>query len=296
MVVAAAALWGSLGVFGKLLYARGITPLEVASIRAAVGFVALAVWLLPRPSSVAVKAGDLPRLALVGIGAFALFSLLFFATVERTTVGVAAALLYTAPGWVVLMAWALDRERPGRIGLSALGLVLLGVALVTGAARSVLAGGAPLGAAAIALGLGSGLTYGLFTVLGKRLLSRYAPLPTTFYTFGFAALALGLLAPPWGPPLRDPGSIPLLLLMGLLPTLAAYVLYFEGLRRMRAGSAAMLATTEPVVAALLGAALLGDALSADRVAGVALIVAAALLVARRGRAVTPAPPPAAPAR
>ncbi len=45
----------------------------------------------------------------------------------------------------------------------------------------------------------------------------------------------------------------------------------------------MLAAVEPVIAALLAAFVLGEALDATRVAGIALIAVAAALLAREGK-------------
>jgi len=279
MVLGAASLWGTLGLFGKLLYEKGLTPLELASVRAAVGTLGLAAWAAPAPARLRIRPRDLPFFALYGVVAVALFQWLYFEAVERTSLANAAALLYTAPAFVVLLArLSGDRELTPR-QLVALGMVLVGVFLVTGAAAA-LTGGTRIGPAALAFGLASGLTYGLYTVLGKRALQRHDPIRTVFWAFAFGALAISLTAPPWRPFVEHPAATPLLVLLGLLPTLAAYLLYINALRRLPAPTAAMLATVEPVVATLIGVAVLDEPLGAGQAVGVALIVGAALLLAR----------------
>jgi len=292
MVLAAASLWGTLGYFGRRLYPLGITPLELASVRASIGVLGLALWAARAPAFLRVRPRDLPFFALYGAIAVALFQWLYFATIERTTLANAAALLYTAPAFVVLLARAAGDEGITRPQLGALAMVLAGVFLVTGAAASLVGGGGRISAAALALGLASGLTYGLYTVFGKRALARYDAVQTVFWAFAFGALALSLAAPPWRPFIARPAAAPLLVALGLLPTLAAYLLYIGGLSRLPAANAAMLATIEPVIATLIGVTLLGEAMSAGQAAGVALIVAAALVLAR---ARVEAPPARAPA-
>ena len=281
MVLGAALLWGSLGLFAKVLYVRGFTPVELASIRAAVGFATLGVWLAALRQPLGIAARELPFFAAFGIVAFALFEFLYFATVERTTLGVAVALLYTAPAFVLLLSRLLGDERIGAPQLAALVLVLSGVFLVTGALRTFARGEAALTGTALLLGLGSGLTYGLYTIFGRHALRRHAPLPTLFYVLGFAALALAFAAPPWQGMIRDPGAIPLLLAIGIFPTVVAYLLYLNGLQRLRATTASMLAAIEPVVAAGLGAAFLGERLGVDQSIGVLLVLTATILLATR---------------
>jgi len=294
MVLAAASLWGTLGYFGRRLYPLGITPLELASVRAAVGVLGLALWSARAPARLRIQPRDLPFFVLYGVISVALFQWLYFATIQRTTLANAAALLYTAPAFVVLLARAAGDQRVTRLQLVALGTVLVGVFLVTGAAASLADGGSTITAAALALGLGSGLTYGLYTVFGKRALARYDAVQTVFWAFAFGALALGLAAPPWRPFIAHPAATPLLIALGLLPTLAAYLLYIGGLIRLPAATAAMLATIEPVVATLIGVALLGEPMGIGQAAGVALIVGAALVLAG-ARAAPAARVPADPA-
>src|SRR5690606_20494342 len=121
MVLAAASLWGTLGYFGRRLYPLGITPLELASVRAAVGVLGLALWSARAPARLRIQPRDLPFFVLYGVISVALFQWLYFATIQRTTLANAAALLYTAPAFVVLLARAAGDQRVTRLQLVALG-------------------------------------------------------------------------------------------------------------------------------------------------------------------------------
>lgn len=279
MVLAAAGLWGTLGIMARVLYRVGVTPAELTSVRASVGTAGLLVWMLARPRRLRIRARDLPFFALYGLVSIALLQYAYFAAVQHATVSAAVALLYTAPAFVVLLS-RIGGERIGRAQLTALGLVLGGVFLVTGALRMLATGEAAISAPALGFGLASGLTYGLYTLFGKHALRRYDSLQTVFWAFAFGALCLAVVMPPWEPILAHPEALPLFLMLGLLPTMAAYLLYIGGLRMLPSSTASMLATAEPVVAALLGVLLLGEPMSLDQVAGIALIVGAALMLAR----------------
>ena len=280
LVVGAAALWATFGLFAKRLYLYGFTPLELASIRTWIGLAGAAVVLVLRRSWPELRRRDVPLFLAYGVLGFALFEVLYLAALERTSVSIAVALLYTAPAFVVLLSRLIWHERIARGELAALALVLAGVLLVTGAVRAVAAGEALLGSAALAAGIASGFTYALYTVFSKLALARYDPFTTVFWSFAFAALALLIVQPPLPAALREPDALPWLLGLGLVPTLFAYLLYLAALRWLRASTASMIAASEPVIAALLAAWLLGERLRTEQGAGMIAIVAAAVWLAR----------------
>jgi drug/metabolite transporter, DME family len=140
-------------------------------VRAAVGFAGFALFVIPRlrggSAFLRIDGRGAAFFAAYGILGYALFTLVFFASLERSPVSVAVALLYTAPAFVVLMSAILWRERVGATRLFALALVLAGVLLVTGAAGALLRGTATLPPAALAVDIGDGATYALYTMFSK---------------------------------------------------------------------------------------------------------------------------------
>ena len=63
----------------------------------------------------------------------------------------------------------------------------------------------------------------------------------------------------------------------------AYTLYFRGLRRTAASTAALLALLEPLTGAILAAFVLGQRLSAAGIAGAATLVAAVIVTVHDAR-------------
>ncbi len=286
MVIGAASLWGSLGLFGRLAFADGVTPLQVASVRAALAFVGVLPIAALRYRQLRLHRAHVPLVIGYGAIGVGLFYYIYLVAVEQLPLAVAAALLYTAPAFTVALSWVLRWEpiRPAR--LLPLGLVLVGAFLVTGAFRKL--GMAELPPLGIAAGVASGLVYALYTVLGKRIRAHYDVVTTIFYAYGIGALVLALVEPPWTVLGGHPETVPVLLLMGLGPTLLAALLFYGGIRFIDASTASMLATIEPVVAALIGFAWLSEEISGSTVAGTALILAAAVLLRPR-RSPTPVP-------
>lgn len=278
MVVAAAGLWGSLGLFGRLAFDHGASPLEVGSVRAALAFLGVLPLALARPRSLRVDRADLPLLVGYGAVGVGFFYYVYLIAIDRLPLAVAAALLYTAPAFVVALAWSLRWEPVRLRRLVPLGMVLAGAFLVTGAFRAL----GSVDAGGVAAGVASGVAYALYTVLGKRIRRRYDVLTTILYAYGIGALVLAVVAPPWAVFAAYPQATGILLLMGLGPTLLAALLFYGGIRWIDASAASMLATIEPVVAALIGLAWLGEGLPVSTVAGTALILGAAVLLKPRG--------------
>jgi DME family drug/metabolite transporter len=284
-VLLAATLWGTLGVTYRLLQ-RGqpLTPLELAYLRAGLSFgLLLGTLLILRPSLLRVRRADLGGLALYGAISIGLFYWVYAQAISLTTVATAVVLLYTAPAWVTLLAWRLQGEHLQRQTVLALAVTFAGTALVAGVADPAALSG---NLAGVLAGLGSGLTYALYSIFGKWALGRYGPWTILVYVLGFGTLALAPVQALSGS--LAPSGMTALGWLGvgyvvLGPTLGSLAAYTEGLRRLPASVASILSTWEPAVGALLGFLVLGEALAPDQLAGAGLILAGVMLLRMRSR-------------
>jgi drug/metabolite transporter, DME family len=282
LVLLAGTFWACLGLFFRALESYHLPPTTIALNRALVaGLTLLAVGLLRRPDILRVRSRDLAYFGLYGL-VVALFFFVYIAAVNRGSVALASVLLYTGPVWVVLYARLRWSEPLGGAKLAALGLAVLGSALVALGSGDASAGGGW----AIALGLLSGLLYGIYSLLSNEGLRRgYAPSTIVLYAMLGGALFL-LPLQDWaavGHALGTPGAWPILLAVAWVSSLLAPVCYAAGQSRIGASTASILATVEPVVAAMLAWLLLGERLSALQLAGGGLVLGAVLTLASRGR-------------
>ncbi len=279
-VLTAAVLWGTLGPLMRVLQGGGLSAVEIGFYRAALGGVTLA--LLARQQGLSFPARrDYPFFALYGLVSVAAFFVLYALSVQYNPIAVAVVLLYTAPAFVVLFSWRLFGEAVSPVKGVALLLAFVGAALVAGAHEPRLLA---LNLPGLLTGLGSGLTYALFSIFGKFALRRHHPLSTMACALSFGALLLvpvvfgfGEGATPWW---RDSSLAFWLLVTGVLPTAGSYALYTSGLQWLPAGRASILATVEPVVGAVLGWWIFGEALSAVQVVGGGCILGAVVLLQR----------------
>jgi drug/metabolite transporter, DME family len=281
-VAAAASTWGTLGIFAKLLYAHGVSFEALVAVRAFIGWLAVVGFflatLVPRALRVERRElGFLLPLGLVGIGAF---YLLYFYTLRESTVGTAAILLYSAPAFVVVLAWLFLREPLNAAKVLGLLLTIAGISLVVGAYDPANLEVSP---EILLTGLLSGLTYGLYAVLGRPVSGRLSPPVILSYALAFGSALLVVAALPTLDSLvgLPPSSYLILLMLSVVHTTLAFALYTFGIGRLGAGRAAIVATVEPVVAGLLGITLLGEGLTAPKVLGAALVISGAILAQLR---------------
>lgn len=282
LVLLAAALWATLGVIYKYLSnTYGVPPLAVAAFRAGLGGLLLLVGLgLVRPTWLRVNR-QAARIAIIyGVFGIALFYAVYINAILTAGVAVAAVLLYTAPAWVALIAWRFLGERLTRLHLVALALTLAGSALVAQAYRPELL---RLNLIGIVWGLLSGLTYGLWSVFNKVGVRHTNPWTLQCYGMLAGAAVLLLLQP--AAPLRtavlSPATAGWLLALALGPTVGASVAYAAGVRHVPVSIASLVATLEPVLAAVLANLVLGETLSPGQVAGGCLILFAVWLLRPR---------------
>jgi drug/metabolite transporter (DMT)-like permease len=125
--LASSGLFAAMAMVARLL-SRTIPGPQVALVRLAIGVLVvlgfLAIFradLRPRRWGWVISRGVFGGIAV----------LLYFKCIEKIGVGIATLLNYTAPVWSMTFAWLLLRERPHRHAFVALGLTLVGVALVT---------------------------------------------------------------------------------------------------------------------------------------------------------------------
>ena len=277
-VAAAASLWGTLGYFAKILYAQGVSFESLVAVRASVGWIAVLGFVLLRRGvrGLRIARRDLVFLVPAGAVGIGVFYLLYFYTVRESTVGTAAILLYSAPAFVVILAWLFLREPLGAPKVLALGLTTSGIFLVVGAYDPTNLEVSPT---VLLTGLLSGLTYGLYAIFGRPVTGYLSPAVVLSYALAFASLLLIPTALPTLDTLAGlpAGSYALLFVLSVVHTTLAFALYTFGIRHLGAGRAAIVATVEPVVAGAMGIVLLNEGLTVLKALGALLVLAGAAL-------------------
>lgn len=277
-VLAAAFMWGVIGIFAKEVLAEGITALEIAFWRAAFGWVMFMVHALVMKQAKAHRS-DLPFLFGFGFICVTLFYGSYQLAIRDVGMAMAAVLLYTAPAWVAFMSWIVLKERMTPTKAVCVVMTIFGVGCISLGPQILSSSPLNLNLFGLGMGLLSGFTYALYYIFGKKFLYKY-PTPTIFvYALPFgAALLLPFVE-------FQPKSIyawTMLIGLAAVTTYGAFIAYYAGLKRLEATHASVIATFEPLVAAVFAYLLYGEKFSLPGYMGSCLIVAAVFMVVLSG--------------
>jgi len=303
IVIVAAALFATLGVFSRVAYQAGLSPFAFVAWRATIG--AIGIW-----SVAAVMHGrgwpimpfgamDLRTRSslLVAIVVGTALNISIFLAFQMTTLALALLGFYTYPAMVAAASVLLGRERLDAPRVVALLLSIAGMAAVVlgGSGAAASEGGLAADVAPVAGGFGIGILLALVAALSQAvfvLVSRgYAAVPThqamAMILAGTAVLATLVSVVVAGPgsvllPFGSPDLLELLLVVGLLAAALPSFLFLTGIRRIGGVRTGILMLFEPVVGVALAAAFLAETVTPLQVAGGVTILLAAALVQREG--------------
>ncbi len=274
MVFAAGTLWGTIGLFVKLLSGVGASSTLTAFMRLFMGFWILVPVMLFNGGIKMFKIDKkgLIQCLLLGILSQALFNYCYNVSIESVGVATASILLYTAPVFVCIMSKIFFKEQIGILKIFSLIINIFGCFLmVTGGNLSYF----KLSALGVICGVISALFYSLVTIVGKIASGKIHPFTVVFYSFLFGWLTLGIFTAPWKSITMVSGfkfwiySIG----YGLIPTVGSYLLYMGGLRKnLEISKLPVIASVETVVAALIGVMLFNEKLNFINVLGIILLL------------------------
>src|SRR3990170_3139081 len=272
----AGTLWGTTGPLSTALYAQGAEITGIGFWRIAVATVGLVGYGALRRDLFAVDRRTLLLAGLLGGAFVALFEVAYQFAIAGVGVAGAAALLYTAPVMVALLADPLLSERLTATRLVLAVLVTAGAALTVrgGETSGVVSAGGPGVVVGVAGGLTAAAAYAGTTVLARSVVPRIGSVRFLFLEIAGGTVLLGALLPLTGrtplPPATGAAWV-YVLALAAGTVLAANFLFFGGVKRIGAAPTAVAATIEPVVAALLALGLFAQQLSPGGWLGLAMV-------------------------
>jgi drug/metabolite transporter (DMT)-like permease len=249
--------------------AADISPASLAFLRYAIGVACLvpAVWF----SGIRFARADIVPIAALGIGQFGVLIALLNYGLRSVPAGRGALIFASFPLMTLVIAALAGHERITLAKLSGILLTLVGVAFALG---DKITGTGSLGGELMILA--SAATGALCSVLYRPYLRRYPTLPVS--TFAMAAAAAALLFPAalddltLAPAQLNAKAWGAIIFIGLSSG-GGYVLWLWALKNIAATRVTVFLALSPITAALLGAALLGEPLTAAMIAGVACVAA-----------------------
>lgn len=279
LIILAGVFWGSMGLFVRRLESYGFTSVQIVALRLTLAVVMFgAVLLLRGKGEFRIALKDLPLFLALGLVSVLFFTVCYFTAISMMTLSTAAILLYTSPIWIMIMSVLFFREKLTVRKLLALALAFGGCVLVSGVS------GDGITAKGLVIGLGAGIGYALYSILGTVALRRYSPYEVTFYAFLFAAAGSWFFCHPadaLAKYMAAPSQVGLFLffcLSALVTAVIPYLSYTLGLQSVEASRAGILATVEPMVATLFGILVFSEPLTLSSGLGIVLILGAVILL------------------
>ncbi len=224
---------------------------------------------------------------LIALFNFGLFFPLLIVGVYRLPGGVAAAVGGLQPIFVAVLTWLVGGRRPRRRD------VVVGIVAALGVGLVVVRPGAHLDPVGVLAAIGANLSFSVAVVLTKR----FPTPPNRIAATGWQLLIGGALLVPMTlvaegrPPHLTQQHLIGFAYLSLVCTALAFVLWFDGVRRLPAAAPPLLGLAAPVTGAALGWIVLGQSLSGLQLVGFAVTIGAIVHGTRLREQCEPASPP-----
>jgi drug/metabolite transporter (DMT)-like permease len=284
-------VWGSNFSLIKVAL-RQMPELGFNGLRMALGSLLLA-GIIHQRHGVRAVAAPLERrdwIGLIALGVIGHFGyqLLFMAGVARTSVANSSLVFGCTPVTVALLSSWLGHERITRLRWAGVILALAGIYLVVGQANQQ---GASL--AGDLLILGAMLCWAAYTVWSRSLLTRHSPLVVTGFTMTIGSALYAPLGVPSLLRLDWTGvswwAWALLAYSAVFALVVAYLIWYTAVQRVGNTRTSIYSNVVPLVAMAVAAIVLGEPITARKMAGAVAILGGVALTRLELRSAADAP-------
>lgn len=268
-------LWGGTFSAGRLL-SDVMSPAPAAFLRFAIASITLFfVLVFSREKIHRPDMKQFAGLTLLGLTGIFSYNVLFFYGLAHISAGRASLIISFNPLAITLLALFFFNEKLTPFKFLGILLSLAGAAFVisNGHPSALLSGGFGRGELAL---LGCVLSWALYTVIGKTLLSSISPLNSVFYSSSIGTLLLLIPAALSGLT-NQLTTLSManwfeLAYLGIFGTAVGFSLYYRGVRTIGATRAGVFINLVPVFACLIAWMVIGETIKLSVLSGGLLIV------------------------
>ncbi len=273
MFILAMIIFSTVGIFRKNIE---INSSIIALYRGIIGVIFLMTVLAIKKQKIDFnKVKDNLGILLISGFSLGLNWVLLFEAYQYTTVATATLCYYMSPIIVIIASHFLFAEKLNKIKAFSIVIALIGMVLITGffnVEASEIKG--------ILYGLSAATFYSLIILLNKKMPDIPSYDKTIVQLLGSVVVVLayvliqGNITDIIALNTRDLG---LLIIMGVLHTGLAYVLYFGAVGNLRAQTSALYSYIDPLFAIILSVIFLGEAMGIMEIVGAVLILGATII-------------------
>lgn len=280
-----AVLWGVSGTAAQVLFQHdGFSPAWLVSARMSVSGLLLITGLSVRfgPGQVFAiwrNKKDVVRVILFGAGLLGV-QYTYFVTIRYSNAAMGTLLQYMGPIFITVFLAFRGRRLPTRFELVAVLLAVFGVALLVTNGNWHGLSVSPL---AVTWGLISALTVAFYTLYPAKLLQKYGAAIITGWAMIIGGIGMNTMAPLWGfAGVSTFGTWWLVFFVVIFGTLIPFYVYIASLKYISASEVSLLASGEPLSAAIIAIAILHVQLSMAALFGALCILVTVTLLAFKG--------------
>lgn len=262
-------IWGSIGIFVKYI---NFTSSQIALVRAIVGSIFLIIFSMISKESLSKEKIKSNLLVLICCGICLGFNWIFlFQAYHYTTVSTATICYYLAPIIVMFLSPFLLKEKLNSVKVSCIVAAMIGMLCIVGIDKSSMGENNMVG---ILYGLSAACFYTGVVILNKFLkgisgrdsaivqlsVSAIFLLPYVIFTEKTSLVGV------------SSQSIILLLVLGVVHTGIAYLLYFTAIQKIESQTVAIYSYVDPIFAIFMSAIVLNESMSLLQIIGGILIL------------------------
>lgn len=271
----AAAIWGGLYVVSDVVL-HTIPPFTLLTIRLIMGILILLPFVLrarERPTR-----RQIAQMLAIGFVGFGISVGAQFVGTDKSTAVNGTLVTSSAPAFILVFAALILRERLSAQRIAAVVLATIGVIVIIDPAKANFGSDTFVGDVALAF---AALTWGLYSVLVRRISGTLDTLLITFFAF-LGGLPLTIAAVPLELSQRPIGTITTetilgILYLGVISMAGAMWLWNRAFALVDASVASLFFFAQPLVGTILSVMLLGQQMTANLWIGSLLIAAGVLL-------------------
>lgn len=280
-VLAGGAIWGFIGMFVLELNKLGASSAMTCFLRMAFAFLIMAALTAAKHGVSAFKTDRRTIIVciLLGLVCHGIYNVFYNIAVVKTGITLGAVMLNIAPVFTAAASRILFRERITPKKAAALALNIAGCVLAVTGGNLSLEGLSIIG---ILFGIGAGFCYSMTAIIGRIAGNSTNAYVMSTYSYLAAAMFIALFMHPWSGGAFDIKILIWGFLYALIPTALAYILYYNGVQKITETSKVpVFASSETVVAALLGIFMYHEAIGIVNIIGIALVLVSVAIMNKK---------------
>lgn len=272
--ISAVILWSGSFITTKLAY-ETFAPIQLGAGRTLIA--ALIIWIIRKitNSTEKIRNKDRKRLLLSGLLGITLYFTLENIGVQMTSASNAALIVASFPAITALLEFFLYRSKPSLQKILGIFLAITGVAILT----QIKVDGSNQSFWGNLILLGAGIVWACYNFVTKDITRKYSAMTITSYqmTVGTLCFIPFLLWEDEAWKMPNVISITSLLFLSIGCSVAAFILYNYGLKKLSASASVSLMNLVPVLGIVFSVFLLKEIVTLTQVIGGAIVIIGVIL-------------------